>query len=96
MKNKIINHWGIIVSSVLSFFGVFVGGFACAYGPPTEEEMHKAQMLEAEVQELEIKLDKEKDEISRIQRDIDKYKHEIKSLENEKAYILNLLKEFDK
>ena len=98
MKNKIINRWGIIISSVLSFFGIFVGSFACVYGPPggSEEEYYKLNQLKAEVEDLQKKLNDKEFLRGKFEKDIANYESKIKALERERDSLMILLKEFDK
>jgi hypothetical protein len=98
MKNKILKRWSILISSVLSFSGIFIGSFACVYGPPggSEEDFYRMNLLKEEVQKLQDKLNKEESEKSIIQRDLAKYDYEIKKLQREKDSLLILIEIIDK
>ena len=97
MKNKILKHWSIIFSSALSFLGILVGSFACAYGPPGGEEgQYELNNLKDEVEELQHKLSVKESEKSKIRKDIAKYEEQIKLLQREKDSLLILIDKFDK
>jgi septal ring factor EnvC (AmiA/AmiB activator) len=97
MKNKILNRWSIIISSVLSFFGIFIGSFACVYGPQISDEgIKQLYDLKAEVEQLQDKLHKKETEKSSIQRDLVKYEEQMNLLQREKDSLLILIDKFDK
>jgi hypothetical protein len=97
MKNKILSNWGKLLSSVLSFFGIVVGSFACAYGVPYGEEgLRQLYDLEAEINNLQQKLYNVESEKADIQKDIANRHERIKMLNHEKDSLTILLQEFDK
>lgn len=96
MKNKFLNRWSIIIISMLSFFGIFVGSFACGYTPGYDEECDNLRQLKKEVWELQNKLDNKMLEKTHLQKDITKYDNDIKFLKMEKDSLLILINEFDK